>query len=140
MRYCRLHTLEVDARLAAAVLQAGSLPCWLCPPPAALAAGLIWVHLPGWSLPEVQMQAMATTIRRAARLLWALHLSFQEGFDEVPRPHAAGAVALSCCALLGMALCVRAWPRAVKPGPAAELTSQECTAARALLTLAARAS
>ena len=47
-------------------------------------AGLPWVRLPGcWGLPEVQMQCLATAIRRAARLLWALHLSFQEGFDTV---------------------------------------------------------
>ena len=51
--------------------------------------GMPWVKLPGWGLPEVQMQAMATTIRRAARLLWAVHLSFQEGFDQVCRPPAA---------------------------------------------------
>ena len=41
------------------------------------------MRIPGWGLPEVQVQAMATTIRRAARLLWALHLSFQDGFDSV---------------------------------------------------------
>lgn len=29
------------------------------------------------------VQALATNIRRVARLLWAVHLSFQDGFDKV---------------------------------------------------------
>lgn len=33
------------------------------------------------------LQTLATCIRRVARLLWSVHLSFQEGFDKVePSP------------------------------------------------------
>ena len=41
------------------------------------------MKLPGWGLPLVEVQALATAIRRAARLLWSLHLCFAEGFDTV---------------------------------------------------------
>lgn len=35
-----------------------------------------------WSLPQTEMQTLATCVRKLARLLWTLHLTFQEGFDE----------------------------------------------------------
>ena len=37
---------------------------------AGLHAGLIWVHLPGWNLPEAQMQAMATCLRCGCPLIF----------------------------------------------------------------------
>ena len=49
------------------------------------------MKLPGWGLPEAEVQALSTTIRRIARLLWSLHLCFAEGFDTVRpvlTPHA----------------------------------------------------
>jgi hypothetical protein len=45
--------------------------------------GLPWLPLGWWHLPEKQMAALATSVRKVARLLWALHLSFLDGFDEV---------------------------------------------------------
>lgn len=35
-----------------------------------------------WRLPQTEMQTLATCVRKLARLLWTLHLTFQEGFDE----------------------------------------------------------
>ena len=32
---------------------------------------------------QAEMEQLATTVRKVARLLWALHLSFLDGFDEV---------------------------------------------------------
>lgn len=32
---------------------------------------------------DYELQALTTCIRRVARLLWSVHLSFQEGFDKV---------------------------------------------------------
>ena len=31
-----------------------------------------------WRLPQTEMQTLATCVRRLARLLWTLHLTFQE--------------------------------------------------------------
>ena len=31
-----------------------------------------------WTLPQTEMQTLATCVRRLARLLWTLHLTFQE--------------------------------------------------------------
>lgn len=31
-----------------------------------------------WSLPQTEMQTLATCVRKLARLLWTLHLTFQE--------------------------------------------------------------
>lgn len=45
--------------------------------------GLPWLPLGYWHLPEKEMEALATSVRKVARLLWALHLSFLDGFDEV---------------------------------------------------------
>lgn len=36
-----------------------------------------------WTLPQTEMQTLATCVRRLARLLWTLHLTFQ----EVSLPH-----------------------------------------------------
>ena len=47
--------------------------------------GLPWLQMGSWALPEKPVQALATSVRRTARLLWTVHLSFQEGFDEVCR-------------------------------------------------------
>ena len=47
--------------------------------------GVLWLQLGSWCLPEAPLQALATAVRRTARLLWTLHLTFQEGFDEVCR-------------------------------------------------------
>lgn len=48
--------------------------------------GLPWLPLGYWHLPEKEMEALATSVRKVARLLWALHLSFLDGFDEVALP------------------------------------------------------
>lgn len=45
--------------------------------------GLPWLPMGRWHLPEKEMDALATSLRKVARLLWALHLSFLDGFDEV---------------------------------------------------------
>ncbi|KAK9806935.1 hypothetical protein WJX72_007993 [[Myrmecia] bisecta] len=44
--------------------------------------GIPWLQLGRWRLPEKDMQHLATSVRKMARLLWALHLTFQEGFGE----------------------------------------------------------
>ncbi|CAL8462165.1 g1696 [Coccomyxa elongata] len=44
--------------------------------------GLPWFPMGRWHLPAKQMDALATSLRKVARLLWALHLSFLDGFDE----------------------------------------------------------
>lgn len=31
-----------------------------------------------WRLPQTEMQTLATCVRKLARLLWTLHLTFQE--------------------------------------------------------------
>lgn len=36
------------------------------------------VQMGRWSLPQTEMQTLATCVRRLARLLWTLHLTFQE--------------------------------------------------------------
>ena len=65
--------------------------------------GLPWLQLGSWKLPESLVQALATCIRRTARLLWTVHLSFQEGFDEVSRSCFCGSAAAwlmwwtACC-------------------------------------------
>ena len=48
--------------------------------------GLPWLALGRWHLPKQQMDALATCVRRVARLLWSVHVSFMDGFDEVQRP------------------------------------------------------
>ena len=48
--------------------------------------GLPWLALGRWHLPKQQMDALATCVRRVARLLWSVHVSFMDGFDEVKRP------------------------------------------------------
>jgi hypothetical protein len=40
------------------------------------------VRIGRWHLPKAEMEGLATTVRKVARLLWALHLSFLDGFDE----------------------------------------------------------
>ncbi|KAL3144934.1 hypothetical protein ABBQ32_003441 [Trebouxia sp. C0010 RCD-2024] len=40
------------------------------------------VQMGRWCLPQTEMQTLATCVRKLARLLWTLHLTFQEGFDE----------------------------------------------------------
>lgn len=47
--------------------------------------GIPWLQLGRRVLPEGDVQELATSIRRVARLLWAVHLSFQQGFDVVSR-------------------------------------------------------
>ncbi|BDA46028.1 hypothetical protein COCOBI_08-1200 [Coccomyxa sp. Obi] len=44
--------------------------------------GLPWFPMGRWHLPAKKMDALATSLRKVARLLWALHLSFLDGFDE----------------------------------------------------------
>lgn len=56
----------------------GRHPCFL--------PGLPWLALGRWHLPEQEMDALATCVRRLARLLWSVHVSFVDGFDEVHRP------------------------------------------------------
>jgi hypothetical protein len=41
-----------------------------------------------WSLPQTEMQTLATCVRKLARLLWTLHLTFQE-VHPYPTPAAA---------------------------------------------------
>ena len=48
--------------------------------------GLPWLALGRWHLPKQQMDALATCVRRVARLLWSVHVSFMDGFDEVQPP------------------------------------------------------
>ena len=48
--------------------------------------GLPWLALGRWHLPKQQMDALAPCVRRVARLLWSVHVSFMDGFDEVQRP------------------------------------------------------
>ena len=36
------------------------------------------VQMGRWCLPQTEMQTLATCVRRLARLLWTLHLTFQE--------------------------------------------------------------
>lgn len=36
------------------------------------------VQMGRWSLPQTEMQTLATCVRKLARLLWTLHLTFQE--------------------------------------------------------------
>ena len=45
--------------------------------------GIPWKQLGRRILPEQDVQELATCIRRVARLLWAVHLTFQQGFDQV---------------------------------------------------------
>lgn len=45
--------------------------------------GVPWVQIGRRVLPEADIQELTTCIRRVARLLWAVHLSFQQGFDAV---------------------------------------------------------
>lgn len=54
--------------------------------------GLPWLALGRWHLPKQQMDALATCVRRVARLLWSVHVSFMDGFDEVQRPSQSTAV------------------------------------------------
>ena len=42
---------------------------------------------------QAEMEALATSVRKVARLLWALHLSFLDGFDEVRPPQTKRPVA-----------------------------------------------
>ncbi|KAK9835385.1 hypothetical protein WJX81_006485 [Elliptochloris bilobata] len=35
-----------------------------------------------WRLPQREMRELATSIRKVARVLWAVHVTFQEGFEE----------------------------------------------------------
>ncbi|EIE24279.1 hypothetical protein COCSUDRAFT_41535 [Coccomyxa subellipsoidea C-169] len=44
--------------------------------------GLPWFPMGKWHLPAKEMDVLATSLRKIARLLWALHLSFLDGFDE----------------------------------------------------------
>ena len=48
--------------------------------------GVPWLQLGQRILPDADVQELATCIRRVARLLWAVHLSFQQGFDGVRSP------------------------------------------------------
>ncbi len=48
--------------------------------------GLPWFPMGKWHLPAKEMDVLATSLRKIARLLWALHLSFLDGFDEVRGP------------------------------------------------------
>lgn len=43
---------------------------------------------------QAEMEALATSVRKVARLLWALHLSFLDGFDEVRSPQTMRPVAI----------------------------------------------
>lgn len=36
------------------------------------------VQMGRWCLPQTEMQTLATCVRKLARLLWTLHLTFQE--------------------------------------------------------------
>lgn len=47
--------------------------------------GIPWMHIGRQALPKTDVQELMTCIRRVARLLWAIHLSFQQGFDVVRR-------------------------------------------------------
>lgn len=90
LRPCRLvlrepHALLVWATQARSEIYVGKLRQQLCFLP-----GLPWLQMGSWALPEQPVQALSTSIRRVARLLWMVHLSFQEGFDEVGR-------LLKCC-------------------------------------------
>ena len=42
------------------------------------------------SCAQAEMEGLATSVRKVARLLWALHLSFMDGFDEVRLMSARG--------------------------------------------------
>ena len=95
-----------------------------------LCAGMPWIKLPGWGLPETEVQALATAIRRAARLLWALHLTFQEGFDKVCASHSASACAKPLIALsarsdlLGRCLLDRSACSTLLPGEHTQLCAR----------------
>ena len=45
--------------------------------------GTPWWSIGVWQLPTREIETLAVSMRKTARLIWALHLSFQEGFDEV---------------------------------------------------------
>lgn len=62
--------------------------------------GLPWFPMGRWHLPAKRMDALATSLRKVARLLWALHLSFLDGFDEV------GPISCHCSTL---STCTLAW-------------------------------
>jgi hypothetical protein len=44
--------------------------------------GCLWCQCGGWRLPEKRLQKVGNSVRRVARLLWTLHITFADGFDE----------------------------------------------------------
>ncbi|KAK9805562.1 hypothetical protein WJX72_005167 [[Myrmecia] bisecta] len=44
--------------------------------------GIPWVEIGRWKLPQQELSILATSIRKVARVLWALHVTFQEGFED----------------------------------------------------------
>lgn len=46
------------------------------------------VQMGRWCLPQTEMQTLATCVRKLARLLWTLHLTFQE-VPSTPFVHSA---------------------------------------------------
>ncbi|CAL5227833.1 g10862 [Coccomyxa viridis] len=75
--YNALYKVEEQTPLAAAEVYLFTWRGHLCFLP-----GLPWLALGRWHLPKAQMDALATCVRRVARLLWSINVSFVDGFDE----------------------------------------------------------
>eukprot|EP00891_Asterochloris_glomerata_P007742 jgi/Astpho2/7742/fgenesh1_pg.00116_%23_10_t len=44
--------------------------------------GISYLQCSKWELPKKEMADLATAVRKLARVLWALHVTFQQGFEE----------------------------------------------------------
>jgi len=84
--------LLLDPRSCSLNFMSKNLPMWRCDDPWTVCAGR-WCFLPAipllplgnWVVPAKPMQELAAAIRRVSRVLWALHVTFQEVYP--PPPH-----------------------------------------------------
>lgn len=49
--------------------------------------GIMWFTLGRWRLPKDEMLEVGTAIRKVARVLWSMHILFNEGFDVESMRH-----------------------------------------------------
>ena len=96
---CRFLMTRLAAAYAVIVLS--NMPFWVLlihvchqhPPINGMLSGR-WVG-------QAEMEALATSVRKVARLLWALHLSFLDGFDEVRAPGRLNLLLVAWCGVAG---------------------------------------